>query len=244
MIRGLQKLSLIDYPGKIACTVFLAGCNFRCPFCHNVDLVLKPEKLPKIEQDEFFSFLEKRKDWLEAVCITGGEPTIHSELPEFVKKIKEKGFLVKLDTNGSNPSMLSLLLRENLLDYVALDIKAPLDEKNYSKATGIEISAEMLEKIKETISLLEKSKIKHEFRITVVPTLHTEKELLKIAKQLNDYGIKKFTLQQFFNATLNPNLTTIDPSLNKISPYSKKELKKFKELLKNYFKEIQIKNII
>jgi pyruvate formate lyase activating enzyme len=134
-IGGLQKTTLIDYPKKIACTVFLMGCNFRCHFCYSAELVL-PEKIkkqPEISEKYFFNFLKERREYLEGVVICGGEPTIHSDLPEFLTKIKKIGYAIKLDTNGSNPLMLQKLISLNLIDYIAMDIKAPLDEKKYQK---------------------------------------------------------------------------------------------------------------
>lgn len=137
-IGGLQKLTLIDFPGKLACTVFLIGCPFRCPFCYNLELVLPEliEKQPRISQKEFFNFLKEKKGLLDGVCITGGEPTANSDLPDFCQKIKEMGFLVKLDTDGYDPEMMKKLIDEKLIDYLALDVKAP--KEKYGKLIGIE----------------------------------------------------------------------------------------------------------
>ena len=134
VLCGLNKTTLLDYPGHVAATIFTGGCNFRCPFCHNGDLVLRPETMPTYTEEEIFSFLKKRKPVLSGVCITGGEPTLQKDLPDFISQIKDMGYLVKLDTNGSNPQMLSLLLNNSLLDYVAMDIKS--GKSDYAHVAG------------------------------------------------------------------------------------------------------------
>lgn len=229
-IGGLQKLSLIDFPGRISATVFLIGCNFQCSYCQNPELVdpKKIKKQPIINQAEFFKFLNIRKDFLEGVCITGGEPTIHKELFNFIKKIKQKGFLVKLDTNGSNPEMLKKLLDAKLLDFIAMDIKA--GQSNYNKVTSKKID---LLKIKKSIDLIKKSKVDYEFRITVVPSLIKKKDIEEIGKWLK--GIKKFALQGFQNKKV------LDKALEKIKPYSEKVLKDFQKILKKYIKEVELR---
>jgi pyruvate formate lyase activating enzyme len=198
-IKGLQKTTLIDYPGKVACTVFLAGCNFRCPWCYAPHLVLpeKIEKQPSISQEEFFSFLEERKELLDGVCVCGGEPTVNQELPQFIKKIKDIGYLVKLDSNGSNPEMLEKLFRDKLLDYLAMDIKAPLSvsskqESKYNQATGVEVN---LNKIKKSIELIKNSGIDYEFRTTLIPGFHSKQDVVQIAKDISP--AKKYYLQNF-----------------------------------------------
>jgi pyruvate formate lyase activating enzyme len=229
-IGGLQKLTLIDFPGKIAATVFLIGCNFRCPYCQNPELVdpEKSKKQPVISQKEFFKFLNIRKDFLEGVCITGGEPTIHKDLFNFIKKIKQKGFLVKLDTNGGNPEMLEELLDNKLLDFVAMDIKS--SPFNYSKAAGKKID---LAKIKKSIELIKNKGIDYEFRITVVPSIVEKKDIQEIGKWLK--GIKKFALQQFQNQKV------LNPAFKKIKPYSDKILKDFQKILKKHIKDIEVR---
>lgn len=175
LIAGLQKLTLLDYPGKTACTVFTPGCNFRCPFCHNALLVThKVDSF--ISEEEFFSFLSKREGILDGVCITGGEPTLQKDLIGFMQKIKEKDFLIKLDTNGYKPDVLKEILEKNLADYVAMDIKA--SSERYGEATGIpELDFSL---ISESISLLEKSGVPHEFRTTVTDELHSEEDFAEI----------------------------------------------------------------
>lgn len=190
LIAGLQKLTLLDYPGKTACTVFTPGCNFRCPFCHNALLVThKVDSF--ISEEEFFSFLSKRQGILDGVCITGGEPTLQKDLITFMQKIKEKGFLIKLDTNGYRPDVLKEILNKSLADYVAMDIKA--SPERYGEATGIPDFDFSL--IEESITLLEESKLPHEFRTTVTDELHSEEdfsEILSLFSENTPYFIQQF----------------------------------------------------
>lgn len=233
IIGGLQKTTLIDFPGKIACTVFTVGCNFRCPFCHNRNLVtlelFKEGGLELIPERDFFDFLKARKNWLEGVCITGGEPTIQKDLPQFCAKIKKLGFKVKLDTNGANPEMIKKLLKKKLVDYVAMDVKGSLDN-DYGKYRGERgKKGEMVKKVKETLRLLVSSGVPFELRTTVVPTLHTEEILVRMAKEVREEVEKvvkvgqvekvRWYLQQFRPKNC------FNPSFEKIKPYSEERLK-------------------
>ncbi len=191
LIVGLNKTTLLDYPGRVAATVFTGGCNFRCPFCHNGDLVLKPSALDVYSEEEVFSFLEKRKRVLKGVCITGGEPTLQTDLPEFISKVKKMGYAVKLDTNGYRPDVLRQLLKAKLLDYVAMDIKNC--KEKYPQTT--KISDFQIEKVEESIELLKEAGIFYEFRTTVVKEFHTPEDLLNIARWIS--GCSKFYLQQY-----------------------------------------------
>lgn len=194
LLGGFQKLTLIDYPGKVATTVFTVGCNFRCPFCHNPELVVPERELARqfapIEK-EFFAFLEKRKGKLDGVCVTGGEPTLYPDLSDFIRRIKEMGFLVKLDSNGTNPGMLRRLFREKLVDFVAMDIKNR--EGKYADTVGLE--AVDMDKIKESITLIRGSGIPYEFRTTVVPGLHEEKDFDGVIDLVG--GAMSYYLQEF-----------------------------------------------
>lgn len=189
-ISGLQKLTLLDFPGRLAATVFLGGCNFRCPFCHNASLVLVPAECENISEEELFEFLKQRKGKLSGVCITGGEPTLYPTLKSFIIKIKEMGYAVKLDTNGTNPELLSELIEEGLLDYVAMDIKNSPEKYSLTAGTTVDV-----EKIKESVALLLAGKIDYEFRTTVVKELHTKEDFARISEWIS--GAKRYFLQTF-----------------------------------------------
>jgi pyruvate formate lyase activating enzyme len=226
-IGGLQRTTLIDFPGRLAATVFLCGCNFRCPFCYSSELVL-PEKIkeqPKISFKEFFDFLKERKGLLEGVVICGGEPTIHKDLDAFIKKIKDLGYAVKLDTNGSNPAALKRLFRKKLLDYVAMDIKAALNFKEYGFASGNRAD---LKKIKQSIDIIKNSGVDYEFRTTVVPGIHNKKEINKIIKALSP--LKMYYLQNFKPEK------TLKKEFERVKPYTREflgEIKKEVEKISN-----------
>ena len=193
-ISGLQKLTLLDYPGHLAAIVFLDGCNFRCPFCQNRSLVLPSEKVSSIiNMEEFQSFLRKRSGILEGICVTGGEPTLHQELPELLSMIRQAGYLVKLDTNGTNPEMLASLLQQNMLDYVAMDIKA--GHANYANTAGLSSDSTLLAKVETSVDLLLHSRIDYEFRTTAVGGLHTEDDFRDIAQWIR--GCRHYYLQSF-----------------------------------------------
>jgi pyruvate formate lyase activating enzyme len=234
IIGGLQKVTLVDYPAKVACTVFLSGCNFRCPFCYSQELVL-PEAIKKhlqMDEDYFFSFLAERQGMIDGCVICGGEPTINPELPEFLKKIKGLGFAIKLDTNGSNPEMLKKLIEEKLIDYVAMDIKAPLEQEKYNRANGANID---IEKIKESIVLIKDSGIDHEFRSTIVPGLHSEEDIVRMAEDIAPAD--KYFLQRFRN-----DKETIDPVLAEINPnYADDFLPRIEKRIASLFKIFKIR---
>ncbi len=191
VIHGLQKLTLLDYPGHTACTVFTGRCNWRCPFCHNASLVLRPEEQPVIDQEEFFAFLKKRRGLLDGVAVTGGEPTLNRDLPDFLRRVKEQGFETKLDTNGTNPAMLREILSAGLADYVAMDIKAGRD--NYPAVTGTVRPG--LAAVEESVELLKTCGVEHEFRTTVVRELHSEADFADIGRWLR--GEERYFLQAF-----------------------------------------------
>ena len=191
-ISGIQKLTLLDYPGKCACTLFLAGCNLRCPFCHNASLVVGQAPAAMTEE-EFFAFLKKRRGLLDGVCVTGGEPTLRKDLPDFIRRIKEMGYLVKLDTNGSNPEMLRQLLAEKLLDYVAMDIKN-CPERYAETCGGIDI----LPQVQESLAILKEDNVEYELRTTLCRPFHDESALEAMGKWLS--GTKNYYLQNFVDS--------------------------------------------
>jgi pyruvate formate lyase activating enzyme len=237
IICGLQKTTLIDYPGKIACVVFLAVCNFRCPWCYSSELVL-PEKImrqPRIEEKDFFDFLRERKGLLDGVVICGGEPTVNKDLPQFIGKIKNLGFPVKLDTNGSNPEMLKDLIDTGLIDYVAMDIKASPINPIYKEILGEGVKFEDIEKSVKILKNESASRrIDFEFRTTAVPEVHTSLDFLEIAKWIGGPNVKYY-LQSFRPEK------TIDPEFEKIKPFEDKFLKEIAEQISPSFKLCQLR---
>ena len=194
-ICGMMKTTLLDFPGRVACTLFLPGCNMRCPFCHNSRVVHGTDEL--ISKDEIFSFLKKRIGILDGVCITGGEPTLYGEaLTELIKEIKELGYLVKLDTNGTSPELLSSLIEKKLIDYVAMDVKTvPDSDEVYSRVCGRRID---VSSILDSISILKQDSVDYEFRTTAVHPLHTADDLVRTASYLK--GGRRYFLQSFVDS--------------------------------------------
>ena len=227
-IGGLQKVSLIDYPGLICATVFLQGCNFKCSYCHNPELVNPQLFQPCLTEKEVLDFLRERRGKLDAVTITGGEPTIQNDLASFVKKIKKMGFAVKLDTNGSQPQIIKALLDEKLLDFIAMDIKGPLE-----KYESIVCAAVDGKKIEESIRIILKSKIPHEFRTTIVQSQLTLKDIVKIAQLIS--GAKRYALQKFITGK------TLDKNFGEEKTYSEDELEKIKKRLEKEVSSVVIR---
>lgn len=192
IIKGIQKLTLLDFPSRVACTVFTAGCNFRCPFCHNASLVLGNEG-DIIPTEELFAFLEARRGRLSGVCISGGEPTLQPDLIQFIRRVREMGYAVKLDTNGYRPEVLRELLSEGLVDYIAMDIKT--SRERYSAVAGVDID---VSKIEESADMIMRSGIDYEFRTTVVKELHSGEDFTNIGNWLS--GAKAFYLQGFIDS--------------------------------------------
>lgn len=192
-IKGLQKTTLLDYPEKLACTIFTGGCNFRCPFCHNASLVLHSCEVEEISENELFTYLERRKNMLDGVCITGGEPTLCTDLAEVIKKIKSLGLSVKLDTNGTNPEILEYLLDNKLVDYVAMDIKN--SKEKYALTAGI---ATFPSEVEKSVELIMQKAPDYEFRTTVVKELHSPQDIVEIAKWIS--GAKKYFLQSYVDS--------------------------------------------
>ncbi|MEA3328915.1 MAG: anaerobic ribonucleoside-triphosphate reductase activating protein [Candidatus Omnitrophota bacterium] len=213
-IKGFIKSTLIDWEGRVASIIWLGGCNFRCPFCYATELVLNPAKLPTTSFEEVEHFLKEKKDWIDGLVICGGEPTIHSGLPELIQKFKKIPVAIKLDTNGTNPDMLKSLLEEELIDYVAMDLKAPLDAPQYDRLAGVKVD---LEKIKQSIDILINGKIDYEFRTTVCPAFLDKDDILKMAQLIN--GANRYVLQEFKPGEC------FDPEMNKLDSYPISELK-------------------
>lgn len=229
-IKGIEKFASKDFPGRISSTVFLAGCNFRCPFCHNADLVLRPETIQTIDLNFFLSYLDSRKGWLDGLCLSGGEPLLHEEVEVLARVIKDRGYQLKIDTNGSFPERLEDLISQGLVDAVAMDIKGPLER--YPEIVRARVETE---KIIRSVEIIRHSGLEYTFRTTVVPGLITGEDLLKIGEWLS--GAQLFQLQQFV-----PN-NTLDPAFLRVEPYPASNLKQWQEKLKSYFAEVIIEGI-
>ncbi|WP_026477123.1 anaerobic ribonucleoside-triphosphate reductase activating protein [Alkaliphilus transvaalensis] len=219
-ILGIEKSSFIDYPNRISTVVFTGGCNFSCPFCHNGHLLKEKEK--PFDTEEVLNYIKKRKKFIDAVCVTGGEPTLQKNLKGFLKSLKEEGFWVKLDTNGTKPKLLKELIEEKLVDYIAMDLKAPLHD--YSKVAMIPVD---ITAIKESINLIKNSGLDYEFRTTVCEELLKPEDLLNLAEEIK--GAKKFYLQNFRDGD------TVLGGSNQYTPYPKEVLKEIQEKIKKWF---------
>ena len=224
-IQGLQKLTLLDYPGRTACTIFLSGCNFRCPFCHNAPLLTAADE-DGMDEDELLAFLKKRQGLLDGVAVTGGEPLLRPELPALLEKIKALGYTVKLDTNGAFPERLKEAAHAGLVDFVAMDIKN--SPKNYAKTAGVPVD---IAKIEESAKFLMESGIKYEFRTTVVKELHAAEDFIRIGQWLR--GAKRYFLQAFRDGD-----TVLKSGL---TPCTDAEMQTFKQLLKPYIPNVLIR---
>ncbi|MBQ6402654.1 MAG: anaerobic ribonucleoside-triphosphate reductase activating protein [Oscillospiraceae bacterium] len=229
-IGGLQKLTLLDYPGHIACTVFTAGCNFRCPFCHNSSLVLPEQFTAPIESEELMSFLRKRRGILDGVAITGGEPMLHADLPELLRQIKDLGFLVKLDTNGTFPDRLEAVIAEGLVDRVAMDVKnSPALYAETAGVPGLDLAA-----VDRSRALLMEGRVEYEFRTTVVRPLHTRESLIEAAQWIA--GAKEYYLQQYKD----PGSVLHSEGLG---PYDETQMRDFAEAVRPWVPSVQLRGL-
>ncbi|MBD5529539.1 MAG: anaerobic ribonucleoside-triphosphate reductase activating protein [Lachnospiraceae bacterium] len=227
---GMNKTTLLDYPGHVAATLFTGGCNMRCPFCQNSGLVLEPGSQPVISEREVLDFLEKRKGILEGVCITGGEPTLQAQLGDFVRRVRELGYLVKLDTNGYRPEVLRQMLEERVLDYVAMDIKA--SRERYGIACGLpDVELSLIE---ESVNLLKKSRIPYEFRTTVVKGLHSPEEFTAIGQWLQ--GCRAYYLQSYRDSE-----QVMQPGF---ASYERRELEEMRERAARYVPQTALRGIV
>ena len=229
MIAGLQNLSLVDFPGHLASAVFLQGCNFRCGYCHNPDLVTSEKKF-NYSEEKVLDFISRRKKMIEGVVITGGEPTLHKDLTGFICRIKAMGFKVKLDTNGSDPTRIKSLLQSGLVDYIALDIKTSFGR--YPLITG---QKDIVHTVSETMRYIMLSMIPYEFRTTCVPGVVGEEDFREIGEMVN--GAKKYCLQQFRSST------TFDEKFRDIQPYFKEDIRKFRDILEDFVDVVETRGI-
>jgi len=225
-IKGFIETSFSDWPGKVASVLFLPSCNFRCPFCHNSDLVLSPEKYPDIPLREILESIRKRRGWIDGVCLTGGEPTLHPWLPSLIQDLKSAEGLtppgvslgIKLDTNGTHPGLLQRLMDEGLVDYVAMDLKAPLEESRYATNTGVSLKASEPARIAASAQILLNGAIDYEFRTTLVPSLIQEEDVYALAHWVR--GARRYTLQRF-----NPR-ETLDERLRTVVPFDEQTFRR------------------
>lgn len=228
LIGGLQKLSLVDYPGKTSIAIFTIGCNLCCGFCHNPELVLPERFAPDIGEASVLEFLQKRAGLVESVTISGGEPTLHADLPDFIRRVKAMGYLVKLDSNGSNPAMLESLFAEKLLDFVAMDVKAPLER--YEAVAGVTIPPEILT---QSIALIKNSGMDYEFRTTIVKSLHKIVDFDEIGRAISAGGkAKRYALQHFRPAK------TLDPKFANDTTFSESDFALLAEKMQSYADEV------
>jgi len=223
-IKGFVDVSLVDWDGRVSSVIFLPSCNLRCPYCYNSTLVLHPGGLPTVPFREIEDYLERHRGWIDGVVVTGGEPTVHGDLPDLCSKIKGMGFLVKLDTNGTNPTVVRTLIEKGIVDYVALDVKAPLKEEKYSAASGVDAKI-FLEKVRETIATLLDFRVDYEFRTTLVPTLHERADVEEICREIRGCG--KYALQNYRG-----DVEPLDPRFKALKPFTNGEMNIFLETAK------------
>jgi len=218
-IKGFIDISFSDWDSKVSSVIFLPKCNFRCPFCYNKNLVLQSDAMPTIAYERIREYLEANRKWIDGVVITGGEPTNHEDLPSLCNELKRMSFLVKLDTNGTNPAIIRELIEDDAVDFVALDLKAPLTEEEYSKTCGVSVG-DFLGQIREAIQLLLRGNVDYEFRTTVVPTLHRVEDVERIC--LTVKGCRKYALQNYKS-----DVETINARLQDLKPFSTAEMEAF-----------------
>ncbi len=230
IISGLQKVTLLDYPGHIACTIFFGNCNLRCPFCHNMELVTNPEHFPKFTKEEILDFLKERKGKLNGVAITGGEPLLNVDIEDLLKPIKELGYPIKLDTNGFFPEMIEKLIDDNLVDKFAMDIKAGFT--NYEKVIGVHEPV-FIEKVKRSINLLMTKASDYEFRTTCVKGLHTEADFYEIRDMIK--GAKEYYLQDYKAA---PGMEDLP-----FKPFTRAELESFAKIVEDAVGKVEIRGV-
>ena len=236
-IKGFIETSFSDWPGKVVAVIFLPLCNFRCPYCHNHDLVLLPEKYPNFPLGEIVKSLRKRRGWIDGICISGGEPTLHRWLPSLLRYLKSAAGLsapgvslgIKLDTNGTHPEVLQSLMEEGLLDYVAMDLKAPLEAERYASIAGVSLGEEGLARIQASMQILLQGQVDYEFRTTLVPAFIGEEEVYALAGQVR--GAKRYTLQNF-----NPR-DPLDEKLNSVAPFDEQVLRRMQTKVNEIIKE-------
>jgi pyruvate formate lyase activating enzyme len=231
-IAGFLRTTLLDWDGKVACTVYLAGCNFRCPYCHNRDLVLHPEAVQGLDQEAVLGYIGEHSDFLDGAVISGGEPTLDPGLLDLIKRIRGKGLSIKLDTNGSRPEVLDDLIGAGLVDMVAMDIKAPLNADRYSSVAGVPADVEAL---RRSIRIIMESGVDYEFRTTVAPILVKERDIEEICREIR--GAKCYCLHQF-----RPDVT-LDDKLEVLDPYPESKVLGMAEAARPYVRRVKVRGI-
>lgn len=234
IFKGWQKTSLIEYPGRICTVLFTGGCNFRCPYCYNRELVLGYRKLPDIQSEEVINFLKCNLNLYQAVMVTGGEPTLNRDLPEFLSKVKELELSCGLESNGSNPDLLESLLDNELIDFVAVDIKAPLSIKKYSRASGVR-SSRLLTRLERSLEVIMGSAVGYEFKTTVAPGIISRDDLLEIGRSIK--GAKRYVLQQYVPGEV------LNKQLNEVIRLSAEELLQVRDKLAGLVEACEVRNI-
>jgi len=229
-IRGFIRTSLLDWDGKIVSVLYLPGCNFRCPFCHNAGLVLQPGNMEPVEWDVVEDYLSKNGDFIDGICITGGEPTLHRFLPGLIRKIKDMGLKIKIDTNGTNPSMLERLIKEGLVDYVSMDVKSSLE--TYDECAGARVD---IEKVKRSIRILLRGKVDYEFRTTILPRFHGKEEMRSIGLMIE--GAERYVLQQFVPKN------TLEPEFLTERAYSAEEMRALAREVEPFVKKVDVRGV-
>ncbi len=231
-IVGFIRTTLLDWDGKVACTIYLAECDFRCPYCHNKEIVLNPEEADELDEEKIFNYIQENSDFLDGVVISGGEPTLNKDLPKLIKKLRGMGMKIKLDTNGYHPDVLEDLIGAGYIDKVAMDIKAPLTKERYSAVAGTDIDPELL---KRSIKIIMESGIDYEFRTTCSPILIKPEDIEEIGKAIK--GAKNYNIQQF-----RPKIC-LDDRLEHIDPYKDSVILEMAETAKKYAKNVKVRGL-
>lgn len=231
--KGWQKTSLVEYPNRISTVLFCGGCNLRCPFCYNTDLVLRPSSIPDLHSKDVLAELEAERTLREAVVVTGGEPTLQEELPTFFRCVKELGYLAGLETNGTRPGKLEALLREGVLDFVAMDVKAPLDAPRYAAACGVK-DEELVRGVRQSIRIILESDVEYELRTTVVPEVHKPEDILTLGKQIR--GARRYVIQQFVPEK------TLDSRLQGSQAFSRESLEELRQSIAPWVDACEVRN--
>jgi len=233
IFKGWQKTSLVEYPGRVSTVLFCGGCNLRCPFCYNTELVLDPARIPDLRSEDVLTYLEAARPLREAVIVTGGEPTLQDELPVFLSAVKKLGYLAGLETNGTRSGMLARLLDEDLLDFVAMDVKAPLEPDCYARAAGVE-DGRIVGEVERSVRMLLSGSVEYELRTTVVPGIHGSQDIPLLGRQLA--GAERYVIQQFVPDK------TLDAELQTTEAFSRETLERWRDAVGALVGSCEVRN--